>query len=91
MLPVGRGLMRMAWKRMGWPAATELRLDLLDDEVEGDLAGLAVFDDEAGAVDVDFVDEDFDFAAWVLSSPGFWALVDLRHIGALRIWAADGC
>ncbi len=37
-----------------------VELDLIDDEVEGDFAGLAVFDDEVGAVDVDFADENFD-------------------------------
>jgi len=57
-------------------------LDLIDDEVERDLAGLAVFDDEGGAVDVDFADEDFDAAvAEVLAR--FRGLVHLRHAGAL--------
>ena len=64
-------------------------LDFIDDEVEGDFAGLAVFDEEAGAVDVDFVDEDFDAAvAQVLA--GFWRLVNVRHVGALGFGRANG-
>ena len=57
-------------------------LDLADEEVEGELAGLAVFDDEVGAVDVDFVDEDFDFAIARVDA-GLRGLVHLRHVGAL--------
>ena len=44
----------------GLAGGNGVELDLIDDEVEGDFAGLAVFDDEIGAVDVDFADENFD-------------------------------
>ena len=46
----------------GAAGADGVEADFPDDEVEGDLAGLAVFDDEAGAFDVDFADENFDLA-----------------------------
>ena len=66
-----------------------MKLDLIDDEVEGDFTGLAVFDDEVGAVDVNFVDEDFD-AAVALVFAGFRTLVHARHAGALGFgWQMD--
>ena len=67
-----------------------MKLDLIDDEIEGDFAGLAVFDDEVGAVDVDFADEDFDaavaevFAGLLgLVDVRLLVLVEVRHAGAL--------
>jgi len=61
--------------------------DFLDDEVEGDLIGLAVFNEEAGTVYVDFADEDFDFAMALV----FTGLLDglLRLIPWVRIFGRE--
>ena len=61
--------------------------DFLDDEVEGDLIGLAVFNEEAGTVYVDFADEDFDFAMALV----FTGLLDglLRLIHWVRIFGRE--
>ena len=67
---------------MGWPPPTEREPRFVDDEVEGDLAGLAVFDDEVGMVDIDDADEDVDFAVAVAA--------DVGHVGALIFGTAGG-
>src|ERR1700728_3678610 len=73
----------------GLAGSDRAQLDLADDEVEGNLAWLAVFDEEVGVVDIDFVDEDFDFAVAVVFA-GLRGLVHLRHVGALIFgWQMD--
>ena len=58
----GFGIDERGVKGHGTAGADGLEDELVDDELEGDLAGLAVFDDEVGVVDVDDADEDIDFA-----------------------------
>ncbi len=65
------------------------QLNFIDDEVERDFAGLAVFDDEVSAFDVDFVDEDFDLAVALIDTRILILVLTLlwvRHVSTLGLW-----
>ena len=58
----GFGIDQGGMKGHGTAGSDGAEHELVNDEVEGNLAGFAVFDDEVSVIDIDDADEDIDFA-----------------------------
>ncbi len=74
----GFGIDEGGVKGHGAAGAHGLEPELVNDEVEGHFAGLAVFDHEIGLVDVDDADENVDFA---MPWPPTWGMLARWSLG----------